>query len=231
MNRLGSGSRCRTLRNVITAKGLLPRNTHGTIRYKPTTTLGRRLVYVDWDNGMSIAVPPYEIMGVAQKETIGQVKEYIKQAATGTTGKVLPHNGRTSPGKARQLAGPAQQVKVKQNKTSPQTQRKLDCLAHDFPELYARVYSGELSMHKASQMAGLVKTATPLEAIKRAWVKAKEEEREEVLQMVLEWKEHLEWKGQKVGETLAIPPGRTLSPHPGRLGVGDIGENGRDLSA
>ena len=47
--------------------------------------------------------------------------------------------------------------------------------------------TGELSVYKASQMAGLMKKETPLDTIKKVWVKAKEEERKEVLRMVLEW--------------------------------------------
>jgi len=60
MNHSRSGVRCRTLCNVITAKGLLPRDTQGILRYE-ITTLGRRVAVVDWDNGMRVAVPPHEI--------------------------------------------------------------------------------------------------------------------------------------------------------------------------
>jgi hypothetical protein len=54
------GRRCRTLRNVLTAKGIVPRDTRGTLRYE-INDLGRHLVFADWDNGMSVPVPPHEI--------------------------------------------------------------------------------------------------------------------------------------------------------------------------
>jgi hypothetical protein len=60
MNQSRSGVRCRTLCNVVTAKGLLPRDTRGVLLYE-TNTLGRRVMVVDWDNGMRMAVPPHEI--------------------------------------------------------------------------------------------------------------------------------------------------------------------------
>ena len=60
MNHSRAGVRCRTLCNVITAKGLLPRDTQGILLYE-ISTLGRRVVMVDWDNGMRMAVPPHEI--------------------------------------------------------------------------------------------------------------------------------------------------------------------------
>jgi hypothetical protein len=61
MNRSRSGLRCRTLRNVITAKGLLPRNTEGVFRSEGTH-LGRAVIFADWENGMSVPVPPHEVV-------------------------------------------------------------------------------------------------------------------------------------------------------------------------
>ena len=60
MNRSRSGLRCRTLRNIITPKGLLPRNTEGVFRSEGRH-LGRPVIFADWDNGMSVPVPPHEI--------------------------------------------------------------------------------------------------------------------------------------------------------------------------
>ena len=60
MHQSRAGVRCRTLCNVITAKGLLLRDTQGTLLYE-VSTLGRRVAVVDWDNGRRIAVPPHEI--------------------------------------------------------------------------------------------------------------------------------------------------------------------------
>ena len=61
MNQSRAGVRCRTLCNVITAKGLLPRDTQGVLLYEEISTLGRRVAMVEWDNGMRTTVPPYEI--------------------------------------------------------------------------------------------------------------------------------------------------------------------------
>jgi hypothetical protein len=60
MTRSRSGLRCRTLRNIITAKGLLPRNTEGVLRSEGRH-LGRPVFFADWENGMSVPVPPHEI--------------------------------------------------------------------------------------------------------------------------------------------------------------------------
>ncbi|MEW6297056.1 MAG: hypothetical protein AB1671_04870 [Thermodesulfobacteriota bacterium] len=55
-----TGARCRTLRNILTPKGILPRGSYGTLRYE-TTTFGRRVILVDWDQGLSVPVPPHEV--------------------------------------------------------------------------------------------------------------------------------------------------------------------------
>ncbi len=60
MDRSRSGVRCRTLYHMNTVEGILPRDSHGTLRYE-VDNLGRRLVFVDWDNGMSVLVFPHEI--------------------------------------------------------------------------------------------------------------------------------------------------------------------------
>ena len=60
IDRSRSGVRCRTLRQLDTVEGILPRDTYGTLCYE-TDNLGRRLVFVDWDNGMEVLVFPHEI--------------------------------------------------------------------------------------------------------------------------------------------------------------------------
>ena len=66
MDRSRSGARCRTLRHVNTVKGILPRDSYGTLRYE-MDNLGRRLMFVDWDNGMRVPVFPYEIEVLEQE--------------------------------------------------------------------------------------------------------------------------------------------------------------------
>jgi hypothetical protein len=60
MNRSRSGLRCRALCNIITSKGLLPRNTEGVFRSEGRH-LGRPVIFADWGNGMKVPVPPHEI--------------------------------------------------------------------------------------------------------------------------------------------------------------------------
>jgi hypothetical protein len=48
---------------------MLPRHSHGTIRYE-LDNLDRRLVFVDWDNGMTVLVFPHEIE-VLEGERLG----------------------------------------------------------------------------------------------------------------------------------------------------------------
>lgn len=60
MDRSHSGFRCRTVRHINKVEGMLPQDSNGTIRYK-IGNLGRYLIFVDWDNGMSVPVFPHEI--------------------------------------------------------------------------------------------------------------------------------------------------------------------------
>jgi len=69
MDRSHAGIRCRTRRHVSTAEGMLPRHSHGTIRYE-LDNLDRRLVFIDWDNGMTVLVFPHEIE-VLEEERLG----------------------------------------------------------------------------------------------------------------------------------------------------------------
>jgi len=46
---------------------LLRRGSRGTIRYE-LDNLDRRLVFVDWDNGMKVPLFPYEIATLTLKE-------------------------------------------------------------------------------------------------------------------------------------------------------------------
>ena len=67
MDRSHAGIGCRTRRHVSTAAGMLPRHSHGTIRYE-LDNLDRRLVFIDWDNGMTVLVFPHEICGLTREE-------------------------------------------------------------------------------------------------------------------------------------------------------------------
>ena len=60
IDRTQAGFRCHTRHLVRTFKGDLPRESHGTILYE-MENIGRQLILVNWDNGISIPVFPDEI--------------------------------------------------------------------------------------------------------------------------------------------------------------------------
>ncbi len=54
------GIRCRATREIRTDWGMVTSSTGGTIQYE-IENLGRYLILVDWDNGLSLNVSPSEI--------------------------------------------------------------------------------------------------------------------------------------------------------------------------
>ena len=54
------GIRCRAAREIRTNWGMVTSSTGGTIQYE-IENLGRYLILVDWDNGLSLNVSPSEI--------------------------------------------------------------------------------------------------------------------------------------------------------------------------
>jgi hypothetical protein len=60
INRTQAGVRCHTRHLVRTVKGNLPRESYGTILYE-MENLGRQLIIVNWDSGISVPVFPDEI--------------------------------------------------------------------------------------------------------------------------------------------------------------------------
>jgi hypothetical protein len=60
INRLFTGSRCKTLRPLAHPAGAIDRHTQGTIRYG-LENLGRDLMMVDWDTGKASMVFPSDI--------------------------------------------------------------------------------------------------------------------------------------------------------------------------
>ena len=71
----------------------------------------------------------------------------------------------------------AQSARAESNGISDRTQRKLDRLAKDRPDLLERVQAGGLSVHRAAMDAGFVKPESGLTALNRAWEKASADER------------------------------------------------------
>jgi hypothetical protein len=57
-------------------------------------------------------------------------------------------------------------------------------LESEHPDLFERVISGELSAHAAAKLAGIVKPVSGLDALRRAWGRASDEERQAFLSLV-----------------------------------------------
>jgi hypothetical protein len=62
-----AGMRCRAMREVRGQQGLIRRSTEGTIRHH-MKNLGRHLISVQWDGGITQYVFPSEIEIIAQEE-------------------------------------------------------------------------------------------------------------------------------------------------------------------
>lgn len=60
IDRSRQGIRCRTVRQVRTPQGILPRGSYGTFNYE-VDNMGRRIAFVSWDNGLKVPVFPSEI--------------------------------------------------------------------------------------------------------------------------------------------------------------------------
>lgn len=78
----------------------------------------------------------------------------------------------------------SQPDRAEQNSVSRRTQIKLDRLAADRPDLLERVQSGELKVHTAAKLAGIVKQVSQVEIAQRAFIKMSDEERNEFLSWV-----------------------------------------------
>jgi hypothetical protein len=64
-----TGMRCRATRAVRSHRGLIKRSTEGTIQHE-IENVGRHLISVHWDGGITDYVFPFEIEIVAEEELI-----------------------------------------------------------------------------------------------------------------------------------------------------------------
>lgn len=78
----------------------------------------------------------------------------------------------------------SQSVRAKSNGVHRDTQRKLDRLAKDRPDLLELVKSNEMSVHAAAKAAGIVKDKSQIEIAKSAWKRMNEVERNEFLSWI-----------------------------------------------
>ena len=60
IDRTQAGTRCSTARFIRTVKGDLPRGSYGTVLHA-MENLGRRLILVHWDTGITVPAFPDEI--------------------------------------------------------------------------------------------------------------------------------------------------------------------------
>ena len=82
----------------------------------------------------------------------------------------------------------SQSARAESNGVSDRTQRKLDRLAKDRPDLLQRVKAKELSVQAAAIEAGIVIAPSALEQAKRAFLKLSDLDRNEFLSWVYgEW--------------------------------------------
>jgi hypothetical protein len=86
----------------------------------------------------------------------------VEAAAKATTGEVLPVHGFVAERReGRQIADPdSQAARAKAAGVSVRSQRMLDRLARDRPDLLAEVKAGRMSAHRAALEAGIVSKAT-----------------------------------------------------------------------
>lgn len=82
-------------------------------------------------------------------------RERIRAAAEATTGDVLPSDGSVHPGNARKFSELTQSKRGAKAGVSDRTQRKLDRLKREFPELHAEIVAGRMSVHRAAVEAGI----------------------------------------------------------------------------
>jgi hypothetical protein len=62
-----SGTRCRTIRAIRSHQGVVTRYSEGIVQYE-MENLGRQLVCVQWDNGITSYVYPFEIELLGHRE-------------------------------------------------------------------------------------------------------------------------------------------------------------------
>ena len=69
IDRTQAGARCYALRLICTVKGDVARGSYGTVLYA-MENLGRRLMLVQWDTGMTVPIFPDEIVVEGQLSSL-----------------------------------------------------------------------------------------------------------------------------------------------------------------
>ena len=81
----------------------------------------------------------------------------------------------------------SQAGRARENEVGIVTQRYLDRLARDRPDLLERVNAGELKPRTAARLAGIVKVPTRLDRLRRVWALASREEKAAFAGDVVAW--------------------------------------------
>jgi hypothetical protein len=99
------------------------------------------------------------VQGPVTQQQAMTAGERVEAAAEATTGEVLPAHRPAE--ESRKIAGLSQPARAEAAGISERTQRKLDRLARERPDLLAEVKAGRLSAHAAAVEAEIVKRRTP----------------------------------------------------------------------
>lgn len=109
------------------------------------------------------------------RQWASKARERVQAAAGETTGETIPvHANQYTVD--RQIVYP-QSERAKQNGIGVVTQKKLDHLARNRPDLLQHVKTGELSADKAYKISRGIKDPTPLDKLKKEWRKASYDEK------------------------------------------------------
>lgn len=90
------------------------------------------------------------------REEMGRCRRQVSEAAGNTPDKEDQNTWGGDRSSAK-VALETHEERAEKNRISHYTQRKLDRLARDFPEIHQRVVAGELSADRAAKLAGFVK--------------------------------------------------------------------------
>ena len=119
--------------------------------------------------------------GQSIKEIFSPGRQRVIQAALATTGEVLPsYRPKEIEEISRQFVYLSQPERAEQNGVGIVTQKKLDALARDHPELFEQVRQGELSTHRAAVIAGIVKEPSLIDRAKKLATKMNHQELKEL---------------------------------------------------
>jgi hypothetical protein len=154
-----------------------------------TRVVGKPLDWCRWIIGGYEALsdvrpgPIHEVEALAA----GKAADRVMAAAGATTGDVLLAH-RPKLDESMQIAHLSADERAANSNISLRTQRKLDRLARERPDLLADVRGGRLSAHSAAIAAGIVKPPDALRIAQRLWTKMTPEDRDAFEDFIADWR-------------------------------------------